>query len=132
VASLADTLEQRVAQTQRRGRVADEPRRFLLRLRLRMDLQAVLRREVVELVPGTRRLDQVGGDHRVVHGLYAKGLRVVSRDLRFAQITRTGGDYNLGVSRNSEAVAVSGDADDAFLDPDELALSPAYFDFLRV
>src|SRR5205814_8113385 len=74
VAALADALEQRLAQAQRRGGVTDEPGGLLLGLRLRQQLDAVLRREIVELVRGAARFDQVRGDHRVVGGRDAKRL----------------------------------------------------------
>ena len=70
-------LEQRLAQPQRRRGVAHERGRLLVGRRLRLELDAVLRGEIVELVGRPPGLDQIRGDHRVVLGLDAERLRVV-------------------------------------------------------
>ena len=80
-AALPDALEQGLAEAQGRRRVAHERSRLLLRLGDRLQLDPVLRREVVELVVGPARLDQVREDHRVVDGLDAQRLRVVGDQL---------------------------------------------------
>ena len=58
-------------------RPADERRRLLVGLGLGLELDAVLDREVVELVGRPPRLDQVGGEERVVGGHDPLGLGVV-------------------------------------------------------
>ena len=81
------------AAASRRGTSAAriERRRLLLDLRVGQRLDAVLRREVVELVRGTPRLDQVRGDHRVLGRKLRQPrqrLVVVRDDLRVAQPRR--------------------------------------------
>ena len=100
-AALAHALEQRVAQAQRDGRVADEPRRLLLRLRLGDGLDRVLGREVVEEVLAAGRVDQVGEDHRVVGGLDPQRLRVV-RDERPLEPLRPRRDDDLVAERDRD------------------------------
>jgi hypothetical protein len=63
--------------------VTDEQRGRLLRRRVRLELDAVLGHEVVELVLGATGIDEVRRDHRVVGNGSAKPqqLRVVRDDL---------------------------------------------------
>ena len=107
-AALAHAVEQRVAQAQRDGRVADEPRRLLFRLRLGDRLDRVLASELVEQVLAPGRVDQVGEDHRVVGGLDSQGLRVV-RDERPLEPLRSRRDDDLVGKGERETPVVCGD-----------------------
>ena len=64
--ALAHLLAQQRRQPPRGFRVAHERRGRLLRGRVGHELDAVLRREIVELVSGTTRVDEVRGEQRVV------------------------------------------------------------------
>jgi len=61
--------------------MADERGRLLLGLGDRHQLDPVLGGEIVELVVGPARLDQVREDHRVVDDLGSQRLRVVGDQL---------------------------------------------------
>ena len=71
----------------RRLGVPHERRRLLLGRGIGNELEAVLPSEVVELVAGPARVDEVRGDQRVVRrsATEAEELRVVRKDLRVAQ-----------------------------------------------
>jgi hypothetical protein len=107
--ALADALEQRVAQAQRRSRMADERRRLLLGLGDGQELDPILGREVVEHVLGPARLDQVREDHRVVHGLDPQRLGVV-RDQLALEPLRPRRDDDLVAHRGGDPPLVGGDA----------------------
>jgi hypothetical protein len=107
--ALADALEQRVAQAQGRGRVADERRGLLLGLGDRQELDPVLGREVVERVLGPARIDQVREDHRVVRRLDAQRLGVV-RDQLALQPLGPRRDDDLVPRRRGDPPLVAGDA----------------------
>ncbi len=110
---------------------ADERRGRLLRSRLRLELEAVLGREVVDGVVGSARLDQVGGEQRVVGRREGKAQRlgVVRDDLGVTQPGRRLGapvhHDDLAPGRHRAAAVDDGDADLA-RDVRELALAPGH------
>ncbi len=64
--TLGDLREERRGEASRRLGVPDERSRLLLRRRVGLELDAVLGHEVIEVVLGATRVDEVGGDQRVV------------------------------------------------------------------
>ena len=65
-AALGDLRGERLGESAGRLRMPDESRGLLLGRRIRLELDPVLRHEVVERVLGPPGVDQVRGDHRVV------------------------------------------------------------------
>jgi hypothetical protein len=106
--ALADALEQRVAQAQGRGRVANECRGLLLGLGDGQQLDPVLGREIVERVLGAAGLDQVREDHRVVRRLDAQRLGVV-RDQLALEALRPRRDDDLLPCGHGDPPIVGGD-----------------------
>ena len=80
--ALGDLREERLGEAASGLGVADERGRLLLRRRIGLELDRVLGHEVVELVLGAARVDQVGEEHRVLGGGLAEPqrLRVVRRE----------------------------------------------------
>ena len=68
--------------------MADERRGLLLGGRIRLELDAVLGHEVVELVLRAAGVDQVRRDHRVLGGRLAEPelLRIVREDVEIAAL----------------------------------------------
>ena len=86
-AALAQSCTKRRGEPPRHLGGADRGRGLLLDLGVGKRLDAVLGGEVVELVRGTARLDQIRGDHRVLGGKLREprqSLVVVGNDLRVA------------------------------------------------
>ena len=85
-APLAQPRAQLRGEPSRRLGAPDERGGLLLGGRLGDELDAVLAGEVVELVAGAARVDEVGGDERVVRrrAAEAQALRVVRANLRRA------------------------------------------------
>ena len=81
-AALAHLVAQQGSEPARRLRVTHESRGLVLGRRLRLELEAVLRSEVVEQVLRAAGVDQVRGDQRVVGRVDAQRLRVVHGERR--------------------------------------------------
>ena len=82
--ALGDLREERLGEAASGLGVPDERGRLLLRRRIGLELDRVLGHEVVELVLGAARVDQVGEEHRVLGDGLAEPqrLRVVRRPRR--------------------------------------------------
>ena len=76
-AALANPLAQERRQPKGCFRVPDEGRGLLLRCRLRLQLEPVLRSKVAQQVLGAAGVDEIGRDQRVVGSFDAERLRVV-------------------------------------------------------
>ena len=87
----------------------DEPRRLLFGLRFGQQFEPVLGGEIVELVGGAARFDQVRRDHRVVGSRDAQCLGIVSDELAFQSFgPRSDHDFLLGRERG--ALGISGES----------------------
>jgi hypothetical protein len=80
--ALGDLREERIGEAASGLRMPHERRSLLLGRGIRVELDRILGHEVVELVLGTARVDQVREEHRVLgDGLtQSQGLRVVRQN----------------------------------------------------
>ena len=131
-AALGDARAELRLELERRGRLADESGGLLVGRRLGDELDAVLRRQVVEKVRRAAGLDQVGHEQRIVGGVDPRGLGVMDDQRRIAQppgvLGRPGADdHRLSFAREREAPVV--DLDRGRPRPrGQLALDPGHLD----
>ncbi len=124
-AALVETFEQRPDQPARRLGAADERGRLLVGRRRRQELDAVLGGEIVELVGGAARIDQIRGEQRVLLRAHAQRLRVVHDEIALDE-QRNRCDDDVIAVRDGGAILERRVADDAA--EVELALAPADLD----
>ena len=128
-ATLADLRGERPRETPRRFGVTHERSRLLLGGRVGLELDAVFGHEIVELVLGAARIDQIREDHRVVGGRLSQPqrFRVVRDDVeaRRSRQRRRCEDHLSRSGCHGDALRVGRDADAAAELP-QVAFTPGH------